>query len=224
MQNDKKFKNKFKKNGLTFKKRYRFLLMKNQEKNYILLNEQKKPETENHAYFEKIEKCGFIKSVDSEKITLRLDTGELLEFVLYKNPPKIKPPKPTQRIKTEMDLIVFDKHHQTHPLSIRFNHNDETLILMLNEKAYQSPLACQNTLFETLSQCPFEILIKDDAIELFMGKKDKKAFIKELGNTIWFYGKKDGFTDEEIKQAILEVKNSPLVFDEIKEKTNKEKQ
>ncbi|EMH42501.1 hypothetical protein HMPREF1430_00940 [Helicobacter pylori GAM96Ai] len=216
MQNDKKFKNKFKKNGLTFKKRYKFLLMKNQGKNYILLNEQKKPETENHAYFEKIEKCGFIKSVDSEKITLKLSTGELLEFVPYKNPPKIKPPKPTQRVKTEMDLIVFDKHHQTHPLSIRFNHSDETLILMLNKKAYQSRNDCQNTLFETLSQCPFEILIKECAIEIFLSKKDRNAFIKELGNVMWFHGKKEGFTDEEIKQQILEVKNSPLVFDELK--------
>ncbi len=224
MQNDKKFKNKFKKNGLTFKKRYKFLLMKNQGKNYILLNKQKKPETENHAYFEKIEKCGFIKSVDNEKITMRLDTGELLEFVSYKNPPKIKPPKPTQKIKTEMDLIVFDKHHQTHPLCIRFNHNNETLILMIDEKTYQSRSNCQDTLFETMSQCPFEILIKDDAIEIFLSKKDKNAFMKELGAIMWFYGKKEGCTDEEIKQAILEIKNSPLVFDEIKEKTNKENQ
>ncbi len=199
MQND--IKNKFKKNNISFKKRYKFLLLKDQGKNYILVNEQKKPETQNHIHFEKIKKCSFTKSIEGEEIVLKLITGEALVFVPYKNPPKIKPPNPTKKLKTKIDLLVFDKHKEQHPLSIHFNHSNDELNLTLNEKTYENSWHCQKELFETMSQCPFEILIKEDALEVFLGKKDKK----------------DGNSDEEIKQKIIRTKNSPIIFEQIKE-------
>ncbi len=216
MQND--IKNKFKKNNLTFKKRYKFLLLKDQGKNYILVNEQKKPETKKHTYLNKIKENSFTKSTEGEEIVLKLITGEALVFVPYKNPPKIKQPNPTQKLKTKMDLLVFDKHKERHPLSIHFNHYNDELILTLNEKAYENSWHCQKELFEIMSQCPFEILIKEDSLEVFLSKKDKNAFMKELGAVMWFYRVKDGSTDEEIKQEIIRTKNSPIIFEQVKEK------